>query len=104
MSSNYQNSSLYASTPQVTFLVNYLDIWNPPVVSASINDEKIVLSNKYQRRPDILSYDLYGTHNYWWVFMIRNPDVIKDPIWDFVAGIEIYIPSKDMLPRSTQIS
>lgn len=102
MSSEYTNSSLYASTPQVTFLLNYLDFWNPPTVPVSINDDKIVLATKYQRRPDILSYDLYGTHNYWWVFMMRNPDVIKDPIWDFKAGIEIFIPKKENLPRSTQ--
>jgi hypothetical protein len=31
------------------------------------------------------------------VFAIRNPSVIKDPIYDLVSGIKIYIPQKQKL-------
>jgi len=28
----------------------------------------------------------------WWVFALRNPDVIKDPIRDFKTGVVIIVP------------
>lgn len=52
------------------------------------------ISTKYQFRPDLMSYDLYGTPAYWWVFMIRNMNLIRDPIWDFQANVKIWVPTK----------
>jgi hypothetical protein len=46
-----------------------------------------------QYRPDLLSYDLYGSVAYWWIFLARNINVIRDPIWDMVAGMAIYVPT-----------
>lgn len=31
--------------------------------------------------------------------MVRNMDVIRDPIWDFQAGIQIYVPSDTRLKQ-----
>ena len=45
-------------------------------------------------RPDLCSYELYGTSKYWWIFAKRNPDIIEDPIRDFTVGTRIRIPSK----------
>jgi hypothetical protein len=45
-------------------------------------------------RPDLCSYELYGTSKYWWIFAKRNPDIIEDPIRDFSVGTRIRIPSK----------
>jgi hypothetical protein len=70
-----------------------MDYWNPRPVSVSMNDPVISLDRKYQHRPDLLSYDLYGTVDLWWVFMSANPDVIKDPIWDFREGMVLIIPA-----------
>jgi hypothetical protein len=53
----------------------------------------MVITAKYDRRPDLLSFDVYGTPKFWWVFMMRNKDIIFDPINDFVPGVEIRIPS-----------
>lgn len=98
----YNGSSLYGATSQQsTYNINYLDFWDPPAVSASTSDTLITLSSRYDKRPDLLSFDLYQTVEYWWVFMLRNPDVISDPIWDFRTGIQIFVPDKDLLPRST---
>lgn len=94
----YLPSSLYYATPQVNVNgVSYLDFWTAQIIPASSNDTLMILDNKYQYRADLLSYDLYGTPQLWWVFMLRNPDVIKDPIWDFVTGITIYAPAKAIL-------
>ena len=51
----------------------------------------------YQYRPDMLAYDLYSDPKLWWVFAVRNPNTIKDPTFDFVSGVNIYIPKKSTL-------
>lgn len=85
---------LYKQTPIVDF---YLGTWSKPTIPKSSTDLYITLTAKYNRRPDILSYELYGTTKYWWVFMLRNPDLIFDPIGDFVPGITISYPSAQTL-------
>lgn len=100
-SQGYSTTSLYATTQQNNaYGINYLDVWAPPVIVASSSDTFITLDARYNTRPDLLSYDYYQTTGYWWVFMIRNPDVISDPIWDFKTGIQIYVPVSENLPRS----
>lgn len=102
MSTEYYNgTSLYATTTQSSaYGINYLDFWTPPSLIVNPNDTLITLAAKYDKRPDLLSFDYYQTAEYWWVFMMRNPNVISDPIWDFRTGIEIFVPYKDTLPRS----
>jgi hypothetical protein len=51
----------------------------------------------YEYRPDLLAYDLYGDSRLWWVFASRNPNRLKDPMFDFVAGVGIYLPKLDTL-------
>jgi hypothetical protein len=95
----YNGSSPYASTPQVVNHLPYLDFWDTnTVVLVSPTDQYYTVPRTYQHRPDLLSYDLYGTTGYWWVFAMRNPDVIQDPIYDMVAGISIYLPAQSSLP------
>ena len=53
----------------------------------------------YRHRPDLLSYDTYGTTKLWWVFAQRNMDIIKDPVYDLVPGIKIYLPKGPNLRR-----
>lgn len=78
-----------------TKLVNsqYLGIMKIRPVPTSLNDKLYVIENQYMYRPDLLAYDLYDDYNLWWVFAQRNLDVIKDPIYDFKPGVEIYLPS-----------
>ena len=40
------------------------------------------------------AYDLYGDRRFWWVFAQRNMNVLKDPVYDFVAGTKIYLPKE----------
>jgi hypothetical protein len=51
----------------------------------------------YEYRPDLLAYDLYGDSRLWWVFASRNPNRLKDPYFDFVSGLGIYLPKLDTL-------
>lgn len=68
-------------------------------VPSEADDFKYIIESQYTHRPDLLAYDLYGTPKLWWVFVQRNMSVIKDPIYDFVAGTTIYIPKKTNLQR-----
>lgn len=89
----YNPSSPYAGTPQVSNYVDYLDFWSPAVVPPNSQDRLIKLESKYNHRPDLLAYDLYGNSQLWWVFAARNPDVIRDPIYDFRTNTTIYAPA-----------
>jgi hypothetical protein len=68
-------------------------------VPAEVDDFLYTIENQYKYRPDLLSYDLYGTPKLWWVFVQRNMSTIKDPVFDFVPGTQIYIPKKSNLER-----
>ena len=41
---------------------------NLPKIQPSINDTTMVLSEKYNMRPDLLAYEMYGNVEVWWVF------------------------------------
>lgn len=90
MATTYQRTSPYYYTPQTS---RYLGYWKPPSVMSDPSDILIQITSRYQNRPDLLSYDLYGTPRLWWIFAMRNPDQIRDPIWDMTGGLQIYVPS-----------
>jgi len=93
----YNEKSPYINTPQTYSYVQYLDIWQPPSLKSSSDDQYIILDQKYTNRPDLLSNDCYGSPRLWWVFSVYNPDVIIDPIFDMAPGITILIPSQSSL-------
>lgn len=70
----------------------YLDILVPRPVPVAGDDILYEILPAYNYRPDLLANDLYGKKDLWWVFAQRNPDILKDPIFDFVAGTQIYLP------------
>jgi hypothetical protein len=57
-----------------------------------VDDILFTITNEYEHRPDLLAYDLYKDAGLWWVFIVRNISIIEDPIFDFVAGKQIYLP------------
>ena len=88
--SKAKDTSQYIQTPIKNW---YLDTWVPPSVPISSNDQIFIIPQQYDQRPDLLSQAQYGTPALWWVFAVRNPDLIIDPIQDFTAGLQIYIPT-----------
>lgn len=70
----------------------YLDILTIRPVPEAGKDILYEITSAYTHRPDLLAYDLYGRKDLWWVFAQRNMDIIKDPVYDFVAGTKIYLP------------
>lgn len=84
----YAKSSPYYTTP---INGSYLDIINFRNIAGKSDDVQYEITSQYEYRPDLLAYDIYGDSNLWWVFAVRNKDIIKDPIYDFVAGQKIYL-------------
>lgn len=95
---NYASTSPYSQTPQSSKKIEYLDFWNAPSIPFKFTDTLYRVEHKYVNRPDLLSFDYYNTTAYWWIFAMRNPDIIKDPIFDLKEGISIYLPDKQSLP------
>ena len=84
------STSVYSNTTITDS--GFLDIWNPRSVPEASNDILYSIITVYTYRPDLLAYDLYGKKELWWIFAQRNPDVLKDPVFDFVSGKKIYLP------------
>lgn len=91
---SYSSASPYAQTR--TF-GNFLDVMINRPVSKLEDDVLYAIDKVYEYRPDMLASDLYGNSALWWVFAQRNPNVLKDPLFDFRAGVQIYIPKKATL-------
>jgi hypothetical protein len=77
-----------------------MDVATIPSIPIDPKDVQYQIDVIYKQRPDLLAYDLYGDPKLWWVFAIRNPNVIQDPIYDFEPGVTIYIPQKQNLVAS----
>lgn len=90
----YSNNSPWFATP-VT--LNYLDLLSIRPVSSEPDDILYTIDAKFEHRPDLLAYALYGDAALWWVFTQRNLDTIQDPIFDFKAGTKIYLPKGSSL-------
>lgn len=71
----------------------FLDINKLPQVGVTLSDEEYTIDPAFDQRPDLLAMRLYNNSRLWWVFALRNPDVIKDPLRDFTAGTVIMLPS-----------
>jgi hypothetical protein len=100
MAVEYKANSPYYKT---ALFGNYLDVLNYRAIPKTVSDVVYVIDAVYERRPDLLANDLYGDPNLWWVFAARNPNMIEDPIFDFVAGRAIYIPKQETIDAALGI-
>jgi hypothetical protein len=96
MSATYSKTSPYTGTPTWG---KFLDTWPGKTISAAASDAVYQIDNIYNMRPDLLAYDLYQDSSLWWVFAVRNPDVLKDPLMSFVTGVIINVPTKSTIQQ-----
>lgn len=82
--SPYFNTDVYAD--------DFLDLMVNRTITTVVTDDYWEITATYHMRPDLLAYDLYQDSKLWWVFAQRNPNTLKDPLTDFVAGTKIYLP------------
>ena len=90
----YSRSSPYYTTGQFG---SFLDIMEYRSIPKSIDDVEYRFDAVYRYRPDLLAADLYDNASLWWVFASRNPNVLEDPVFDFVPGTVIYIPRQETI-------
>jgi len=90
----YSVTSPYSQTDSFG---NFLDVMVNRPITAKVDDVLYEIDKVYEFRPDVLAYHMYGDTRLYWVFAQRNPDVLKDPLFDFRAGKVIYIPKKATL-------
>lgn len=93
----FNKKSFYSNTGASTFFRGYYEPVKLPRDVAS--DETIVISSEYHRRPGKMAQDVFGDVSLVWVFAIYNKDLLTDPIYDFVEGLEITVPNADRLKR-----
>lgn len=93
---DYKASSAYVLTPVNG---NFLDVMTYRAIPKEADDIPYTIKPQHALRPDILAYDLYGDANLWWVFAVRNPNTIEDPIYDFTVDTVIYLPKLVTLKR-----
>lgn len=77
----------------------FLDVMTNRPIARLPDDLLYEIDSVYEYRPDLLASDLYGDSSLWWVFAQRNPNVLIDPLMDFVAGARIYIPKIETLKQ-----
>ena len=90
----YSKTSPYVNTATYGF---FLDVTTFRDIPAIASDVVYQIAATYKFRPDLLAYDLYGDSALWWVFAMRNPNTIQDPVFDFLPGTTIYIPKKETI-------
>lgn len=101
MVGSYSNMSPYVATSNSA---GYLDVMNFIDIPAENDDLKFVITSVFMHRPDLLSYDIYKDFRLWWVFAVRNKDVLIDPIYDFIPGQVIFVPKISTIKKALGIS
>ena len=86
----YSNTSPWRNTRIIDN--KYLGKFEIRPIPAEDDDFLYEVETQYTHRPDLLAYDLYGNSKLWWVFAQRNMDVLKDPVFDLVPGVKIFVP------------
>jgi hypothetical protein len=86
-------------SPYVNTSMNqgYLDILNFIDIPSEADDIEFSITSLYMHRPDLLAYDIYGDSQLWWTFAVRNKDVLRDPVYDFVPGQIIFLPKLETI-------
>jgi hypothetical protein len=97
---NYNATSPYADTDMYRL---GLDVMTHRHIPRYAEDRLYEIDAQYNMRPDLLAHHLYGTSKLWWVFAARNPSALKDPLYDFVTGNRIYLPSSNTLRTALDI-
>jgi hypothetical protein len=88
----YKRDSNYAKTSMNR---KYLNLYEPPLTIDTLSEETTtyIIQPKFNKRPDLMAFELYGSARLWWVFAHYNRDTLLDPIMDFTAGTKIIAPN-----------
>lgn len=71
---------------------NRLGWWDGFTLTTSNDDITFILDPKYDKRPDLLAYDMYGKSTLMWLVLQYNS--IVDINEEFISGATITLPTK----------
>ena len=100
MAATYSKTSPYYGT---NTWGPFLDVWPGKTIMAATDDAVYQIDSPYNLRPDLLAHDLYKDSGLWWVFAVRNPDTLPDPLMNFRTGVIIYIPSVSTVKKALDL-
>jgi hypothetical protein len=81
----------------------FLDVMVNRPIPIDPLDQYWEITQTYSLRPDLLAFDLYNDSKLWWVFAQRNPNTLKDPLFDFTTGTQIFLPQMSTLKQALGI-
>lgn len=84
---------IHGGTPTVKG--NRIGWWERRIFERSPLDVPFVITKRYDRRPDLLAYDLYGRANLMWFVLQYNN--ISDVNTEFIEGTELTLPTSHRL-------
>lgn len=90
---NYDVNSPYGRTSVGSRFMGY---YQHRFIGADNRDRFITINDeRYVHRPDLLSYDIYGTVDWWWVIPLRNS--FEDLVFDLEIGMRLAIPDQSYI-------
>lgn len=92
--SNYYSGKSYLRN--TTIRKFFLDIASLPRIDYSKGDY-IIVPPQCEHRIDLFSYMQYGSSRMWWLIALANDNIIRDPIWDFKSGMNVFVPRDNAL-------
>ena len=92
--SNKQTGGRFVQGGLVDDFTNRLGWWERRVFPKDSSDVTIILPAKYNMRPDLLAYDLYGKATLQW-FVLQYCSV--SDITTFVQGLQLTLPTRSRL-------
>lgn len=86
-------TSRYAGSKTIYYTERKLltfETYKKKTYKTSNQDRFAIVTKGYEFRPDLVSYKMYGTPDFWWKIMEAND--LKD-IYEFKSGLNIRIPN-----------
>ena len=92
--SNTQSTGRFIQGGTVDDFGNRLGWWERTIFLPDATDVSLELGMRYNMRPDLLAYDLYGKSTLAWFILQYN--YVSD-VTEFVAGLQLILPTKTRL-------
>jgi hypothetical protein len=90
--SDRQNSGRYVQGGSVEPYPNRIGWWERKPMEHDSSDVSFELTVKYNKRPDLLAYDLYGSARLMWLVLQFNN--VVDINLEFITGKTLRLPTR----------
>lgn len=90
--SDRQNSGRYIQGGSVEQYPNRIGWWERKIMTPDSSDIDFQITIKYDKRPELLAYDLYGSARLMWLLLQFNN--IVDINTEFITGKTIRVPTR----------